>query len=56
MYQIRNMVYSEAGYILIGKNKKGYQFEGQPSDFTEKKIDLDDMRVEGEYAFYSDIV
>lgn len=56
MYQIRNMVYSEAGYILIGKNKKGYQFEGQPSDFTEEKINLDDMRVEGEYVFYSGIV
>ena len=56
MYQVRNKVYSEAGYILIGKNKKGYQFEGQPSDFTEEKINLDDMRVEGEYAFYSGIV
>lgn len=56
MYQIRNMVYSEAGYILIGENKKGYQFEGQPSDFTEEKISLDDMVVRGEYVEYSGIL
>ena len=56
MYQIRNKVYSEPGYLLIGTNKKGYQFEGELSDFTEEKITLDDMRVDGEYAFYSGIV
>ena len=53
MYQIRNTVYSEAGYILLGNNKKGYQFEGQPSDFTEEKIILDDMKVQGEFVTYS---
>lgn len=56
MYQIRNKVYSEAGYILIGKNKKGYQFEGKPSDFTEEKINLDDMVIRGEYVEYSGIL
>ena len=56
MYQIRNKVYSEAGYILIGKNKKGYQFEGQPSDFTEEKISLDNMVIRGEYVEYSGIL
>ena len=56
MYQIRNKVYSNAGYILIGNNKKGYQFEGQPSDFSEEKISLDDMVIRGEYVIYSDII
>lgn len=55
MYQIRNKVYSEAGYILIGERKKGYQFEGQLSDFTEKKIRLFDMEIHGEYVTYSGI-
>lgn len=56
MYQIRNVVYSEPGYILVGKNKKGYQFEGQPSDFTETKLTLDDMQVNGEFVTYSGII
>lgn len=46
------MVYSEAGYILVGVNKKGYQFEGKPSDFTEEKINLDNMEIQGEFAMY----
>ena len=46
------MVYSEAGYILVGVNKKGYQFEGKPSDFTEEKISLDNMEIQGEFAMY----
>jgi hypothetical protein len=53
MYIKRNKVYSEAGYLLLGNNKKGYQFEGQLSDFTEEKITLDDMQVQGEFAIYS---
>lgn len=56
MYQRRNKVYSEAGYILIGNNKKGYQFEGNPSDFTEEKISLNDMVIRGEYVEYSGIL
>ena len=56
MYQIRNTVYSEPGYILIGNNKKGYQFNGQPSDFTEEQLTLDDMVISGECAKYSGIV
>ena len=56
MYKIRNKVYSEVGYILIGNRKKGYQFEGEISDFTEEKITIDDMRIENNYAFYSGIV
>ena len=50
MYKVRNMVYSNAGYMLIGVNKKGYQFEGELEDFTEEKITLDDMRIDGSFA------
>ena len=54
MYKVRNTVYSEAGCILIGENKRGYQFEGQLSDFAEVKVNLDDMKIQGEYVSYSD--
>lgn len=55
MYQIRDMVYSEAGYILIGNNKKGYQFKGKMSEFTEAKMGLNKMEIHGEYVTYSGI-
>lgn len=54
MYQVRNKVYAEAGSILIGKNKRGYSFLGEVSDFSEKAIRLDDMKVEGQFLVYSD--
>lgn len=53
MYKIRNKVYPEAGYILVGENKKGYVFQGELSEFTEKEITIDDMRVEGNFLLYS---
>lgn len=55
MYQVRNKVYSEPGYILVGKNKKGYQFEGQPSNFTEEQITFDNMQIDREFVIYSGI-
>ncbi len=55
MYKIRERVYSEAGYILIGKGKKGYQFVGQPSDFTEEKISLDEIKFNGSLVTYGGI-
>lgn len=56
MYKIRNIVYSEPGYILVGKNRKGYQFEGDVSEFTEHEISLDDMQVNGEFVTYDGII
>lgn len=53
MYKIRNKVYPEAGYILVGENKKGYVFQGELSEFTEKEITIDDMKVEGNFLLYS---
>lgn len=56
MYKIRNIVYSEPGYILVGNNRKGYQFEGDVSEFTEHEISLDDMQVNGEFVTYDGIL
>ena len=54
MYKVRNKVYADAGSILIGKNKRGYSFLGEVSDFSEKAIRLDDMKVDGQFLVYSD--
>lgn len=54
MYKVRNKVFAEAGSILIGKNKRGYSFLGEVSDFSEKAISLDDMKVDGQFLVYSD--
>lgn len=54
MYKVRNKVYAEAGSILIGENKRGYSFLGEVSDFSEKAIRLDDMKVDGQFIVYSD--
>lgn len=53
MYKIRDKVYADAGYILIGKNRRGYVFQGELEEFTEQKITIDDMRVEGNFLRYS---
>ena len=53
MYKIRNKVYPEAGYILVGDNKKGYVFQGEMEEFTEQPITIDDMKVEGNFLLYS---
>ena len=54
MYKVRNKVYAEAGSLLIGKNKRGYSFLGELSEFSEKAIRLDDMRIDGQFLVYSD--
>lgn len=43
MYKIGNKVYSNPGYYLKGKNKIGYQFVGDESDFTEEVVKIDDV-------------
>ena len=53
MYKVRDKVYADAGKILIGKNKRGYAFVGDLSDFTEADIIISDMRVEGQFLVYS---
>lgn len=53
MYKIRNKVYPEAGYILVGKGRRGYVFQGEMEEFTEQQITIDDMKVEGNFLLYS---
>ena len=53
MYKVRNKVHAEAGSILVGKNKIGYIFQGELSEFSEEAISLDDMKVEGQFLVYS---
>lgn len=54
MYKVRNKVYAEAGSLLIGTNKRGYCFLGELNEFSERAINLDDMRIEGQFLVYSD--
>ena len=56
MYKIRQKVYSEAGKVLVGNNKKGYQFDGELSDFTEVPLTLEDMELKGEFVTYGGIM
>lgn len=53
MYKVRNMVYAEAGSLLIGNNKRGYIFPGELNEFSEEAIRIDDMKVEGDFLVYS---
>jgi hypothetical protein len=53
MYKVRNKVYADAGYILIGTNKRGYSFLAELSEFSERAITLDDMKIEGDTLNYS---
>lgn len=53
MYKVREKVYADAGCILIGSNKRGYAFKGDLDEFSEQKIDIDDMKVEGNFLLYS---
>lgn len=56
MYKIKEIVYSEAGKILVGKNMRGYAFEGEPEEFTEQEISLDGMVIEGGFVRYGGIL
>ena len=52
MYKIRNKVYANAGHILVGTNIQGYVLCGELSDFYEREVNLDDMRVENNLLIY----
>lgn len=43
MYKIKDMVYADAGKVLVGNGKKGYQFSGEIIDFTEEEISLEEI-------------
>lgn len=56
MYKIKEIVYSEAGKILVGKNMRGYAFEGEPEEFMERDITLDDVVIEDNFVRYGGVV
>ena len=52
MFTINNTIYADAGNILIGDNKVGYQFIGKESEFKEQKIKYDDINIKGNFIKY----
>ena len=56
MFRIKNKIYSDAGYILVSDKKIGYQFEGNESDFSERKIDLNNIDFRDNYIILDGIV
>lgn len=52
MFTINNTIYADAGNILIGDNKVGYQFIGKESEFKEQKIEYDDINIKGSFIKY----
>ncbi len=52
MFTINNIIYADAGNLLIGNNKIGYQFVGKQSEFKEEKIKYDDIVIKGAFIYY----
>ena len=54
MYIKNNVVYADAGNILISKTAIGYSLMADIADIQEQQINLQDMKLEGEFLKYSD--
>lgn len=52
MYQYKDKVYSDAGKVLIGGGRIGFQFIGTPEDFREEEIDIENLAIDGGYVSY----
>lgn len=54
MYQIKNKIYADAGFVLKHNNKISYNFTDiDLKDVCEIKIDLEDMFIKGNFIVYS---
>jgi len=54
MYQIKNAIYADAGFILKYKNKIAYNFRDvDTKDVSEIAINLDDMFIKNNKIMYS---
>lgn len=54
MYQIKNVIYADAGFILKYKNKIAYNFRDvDTKDVSEIAINLDDMFLKNNKIMYS---
>ena len=54
MFIKNNVVYADAGNILISKTAIGYSLMDDISNSQEQHINLQDMKLEGEFLKYSD--
>ena len=54
MYIKNNVVYADAGNILISKTAIGYSLMADIADIQEQQLNLQDMKLEGEFLKYSD--
>ena len=53
MYIKNNVVYADAGNILISKTAIGYSLIADMANIQEQQINLQDMKLEGEFLKYS---
>ena len=54
MYVKNNVVYADAGNILISKTAIGYSLIANIANIQEQQVNLQDMKLEGEFLKYSD--
>ena len=54
MYIKNNVVYADAGNILISKTAIGYSLIADMANIQEQQVNLQDMKLEGEFLKYSD--
>jgi hypothetical protein len=54
MYIKNNVVYADAGNILISKTAIGYSLIADIANIQEQQVNLQDMKLEGEFLKYSD--
>ena len=54
MYIKNNVVYADAGNILITKTAIGYSLIADMANIQEQQINLQDMKLEGNFLKYSD--
>jgi hypothetical protein len=53
MYQIKNKIYADAGYVLKYNNKVAFSFEGvDMKDVLETKLNLDNIQKNGNFVTY----
>jgi hypothetical protein len=53
MYQIKNKIYADAGYVLKYNNKVAFSFEDvDMKDVLETKLNLDNIQKNGNFVTY----
>jgi hypothetical protein len=56
MYQVKNKIYADAGYVLRYENKVAFSFEGVDiNNVLETKINLENIQKSGNFVIYDDL-